>query len=100
MEDWSRNIYGNVMGALPVTNRVSSIGNGKDLSKTKESMSETSLDKANKVRAKTTERGPRRHPCRTSFAKRIYSAAKVNKTGTAKKLKSQISGSEEINEKD
>ena len=35
---------------LPVTNRVSSIGNGKDLSKTKESLSETTLDKANKVR--------------------------------------------------
>ena len=49
MEDWSRNVYGHVMGAMPVSNDISNIGNGKDLSKTKESIKKAVLSTANKV---------------------------------------------------
>ena len=88
MEDWSRNIYGNVMGALPVTNRVSSIGNGKDLSKTKESMSETSLDKANKVRVPRLQNvGPGDIPAAPASRSEYIPAQKVNKNWDGKEAK-------------
>ena len=88
MEDWSRNMYGSVMGALPVTNRVSSIGNGKDLSKTKESMSGTSLDKANKVRVPRLQNvGPGDIPAAPASQSEYISAAKVNKGWDGKEAK-------------
>merc|ERR1712139_714623 len=37
------------MGAMPVSNDISNIGNGKDLSKTKESIKKAVLSTANKV---------------------------------------------------
>ena len=88
MEDWSRNMYGSVMGALPVTNRVSSIGNGKDLSKTKESMSGTSLDKANKVRVPRLQNvGPGDIPAAPASRSEYIPAQKVNKNWDGKEAK-------------
>lgn len=85
MEDWSRNVYGNVMGALPVTNRVSSIGNGKDLSKTKESMSETTLDKANKVRVPRLQNvGPGDIPAAPASRSEYIPIHKANKNWDGK----------------
>lgn len=100
MEHWSRNIYGNVMGALPITNRVSKIGTGKDLSKTAKSIAETNLDKGNKVNVPRLQNvGPGDLPAAPPSKSEYYGIHKPNTNWDGQEpKKTNIQENKEVNQ--